>query len=49
MNELYTLLIGYFTTLSNVRVIRANQNAPALERLLTPTARKMSHALMRLR
>jgi len=29
MNELYTLLIGYFTTLSNVRVIRANQNAPA--------------------
>lgn len=29
MNELYTLLISYFTTLSNVRVIRANQNAPA--------------------
>jgi hypothetical protein len=29
MNELYTHLIGYFTTLSNVRVIRANQNAPA--------------------
>ena len=29
MNELYTLLIGYFTTISSVPVIRANQNAPA--------------------
>lgn len=29
MNELYTLLIGYFSTISNVPVIRANQNAPA--------------------
>lgn len=29
MNELYTLLIGYFTTLAGVTTIRANQNAPA--------------------
>lgn len=29
MNELYTLLIGYFSTISSVPVIRANQNAPA--------------------
>jgi hypothetical protein len=29
MNELYTLLIGYFSILSSATVIRANQNAPA--------------------